>query len=255
MNLDDIDIPLINEVNNKPEKKKKSNKKDSKVKETQVNSSEILELNSGKSKDHELSFDKNDISRDIERLMKDKSRRSSSVENNSSIDISSSVFEDSASKTNTSIDALASQFDNLLDFKASNKEASVDEINNMLEDILEKTTTNNVIKNKVSEEGIIEEIIEPRKNTSKKRKKKTKKLAYNITMTILVCIFVGCAAYLINYYVKTKKSESKFDALRDLIIADEDIPDEEDTEYIPVVDDEGNVETSKSSRKANLRRS
>ena len=64
---------------------------------------------------------------------------------------------------------------------------------------------------------------------------------YYFVMTILVCVFVGSAAYLINYFWQSKKSEDKFNDLKDLIISDDDdksenqetIDDNGSTEYVP----------------------
>ena len=76
------------------------------------------------------------------------------------------------------------------------------------------------------------------KKTSKNKKKKLKKAAYIITMVLLVCVFVGSAAYLINYYLQAKKVDDKSDELKDMIAEDADDSDFDAVESI--TDDKGN---------------
>lgn len=59
--------------------------------------------------------------------------------------------------------------------------------------------------------------------TKVKSKKKTKKILYNVCLVILGLVFVGCAAYLIKYYLETKKYENRFDELEAMIIPEEEI--------------------------------
>ena len=69
---------------------------------------------------------------------------------------------------------------------------------------------------------------EKKKKTGKKTSKKQKKLkkaAYVITMTILICIFLGSAAYLINYFWQAKKVDNKSDELKDIIADDAESDD------------------------------
>lgn len=111
---------------------------------------------------------------------------------------------------------LSKSLDNILDFKTESKTKSKASIEDSFEDLIgtAKNNKTNSEDSVVTEEKVVTK-------TKKKSKKKKKSLAYNIIMTVLVCVFVGSAAYLINYYVKSRKSEAKFEELRDLIIADE----------------------------------
>ncbi|MBQ9610820.1 MAG: class B sortase [Lachnospiraceae bacterium] len=79
-------------------------------------------------------------------------------------------------------------------------------------------------------------------NQKKKKTKKVKKIAYNVAMIVLICIFVGSASYLINYYWQAKKVDSKSDELKDMIVdnVDEDIDTEKYEEVESVIDDDGN---------------
>lgn len=54
---------------------------------------------------------------------------------------------------------------------------------------------------------------------AKKEKKKSnkKKIAYNITLAILICIFIGSAGYLAFYFLQSKHSEDQFEELETLI--------------------------------------
>ena len=54
---------------------------------------------------------------------------------------------------------------------------------------------------------------------AKKENKKSnkKKIAYNITLAILICIFIGSAGYLAFYFLQSKHSEDQFEELETLI--------------------------------------
>lgn len=64
------------------------------------------------------------------------------------------------------------------------------------------------------------------KSTNKKRKnKKINRLIYNIILVLLICVFLGCAIYLIKYFMESKKSEDTVDELKDMVVADEEMDD------------------------------
>ncbi len=54
-----------------------------------------------------------------------------------------------------------------------------------------------------------------------KSSKKRKKLVYNVCMFMCGAIFIGCLAYLISYFWQSKKSEDRFEELKDLIVQTE----------------------------------
>ncbi|MDE6023872.1 MAG: class B sortase [Lachnospiraceae bacterium] len=61
---------------------------------------------------------------------------------------------------------------------------------------------------------------------AKKKNKKLSRILYWSLLVVLCAVFIGCAAYLIKYFWESKKSEDKFDELRELIVEeDQDIPD------------------------------
>ena len=63
------------------------------------------------------------------------------------------------------------------------------------------------------------------KKTSKKKKNaKRNRIIYNSLLVLFIAIFIGCAIYLISYFMESKKSEDTVDGLKDLVISD----DEED---------------------------
>ena len=75
--------------------------------------------------------------------------------------------------------------------------------------------------------------------SKKRKKKKLRKALYIITMAVLICVFVGSAAYLINYYMQAKKIDNKADELKDIISDDVDTGDYDAVETI--TDDNGHV--------------
>ena len=77
------------------------------------------------------------------------------------------------------------------------------------------------------------------KKSSNRKKKKIKRVAYIITMALLICVFVGSAAYLINYYWQAKKVDTKSDELKDLSVTDDSDMSQYDT-VESITDDKGN---------------
>ncbi|MBQ8318204.1 MAG: class B sortase [Lachnospiraceae bacterium] len=64
------------------------------------------------------------------------------------------------------------------------------------------------------------------KSTNKKKKnKKLNRLIYNIILVLLICVFLGCAIYLIKYFMESKKSEDTVDELKDMVVAEEEMDD------------------------------
>ncbi len=62
-------------------------------------------------------------------------------------------------------------------------------------------------------------------NAKKKTKKKSKnkrKLIYNILLVLFISIFIGCAIYLISYFMESKKSEDTVDELKGMVIDDQE---------------------------------
>lgn len=72
--------------------------------------------------------------------------------------------------------------------------------------------------------------------SSKKKNRKRKKLIYNILLVVFICTFIGCAVYLIKYFMESKKSEETVDGLKDMVISDEEADEIMfDTQYEEVV--------------------
>lgn len=65
--------------------------------------------------------------------------------------------------------------------------------------------------------------------------KKLSKVVYIICIAVLVCVFLGCAIYLFNYFLQSKKSEDKVDELRKLIVSSSS-DEGQSTENIDVTD-------------------
>lgn len=63
-----------------------------------------------------------------------------------------------------------------------------------------------------------------KKTTNKKKNAKRNRLIYNCLLVLFIAIFIGCAIYLISYFMESKKSEDTVDGLKDLVISE----DEED---------------------------
>ncbi len=58
--------------------------------------------------------------------------------------------------------------------------------------------------------------------SKKKKGSKGKRIIYNILLVFFICVFIGCAIYLISYFLESKKSEDTVDAVRDLVIQEDD---------------------------------
>ncbi len=57
-----------------------------------------------------------------------------------------------------------------------------------------------------------------------KKKAKRNRIIYNCLLVLFIAIFIGCAIYLISYFMESKKSEDTVDDLKDLVIEeDEDV--------------------------------
>ncbi len=65
---------------------------------------------------------------------------------------------------------------------------------------------------------------EIKKTTKKKKNAKRNRIIYNSLLVLFIAIFIGCAIYLISYFMESKKSEDTVDGLKELVISD----DEED---------------------------
>ncbi len=51
--------------------------------------------------------------------------------------------------------------------------------------------------------------------------KRKSKIIYVVCMVLLICIFVGCAIYLVKYFWESHESEEMFDELKTLIVEDD----------------------------------
>lgn len=75
-----------------------------------------------------------------------------------------------------------------------------------------------------------------RPKANKKSRKKKKQLIYNVLLVIFVCTFLGCAIYLISYFMESKKSEDTVDELKGMVISQDEMDDVEfDGSYPEVV--------------------
>ncbi len=69
---------------------------------------------------------------------------------------------------------------------------------------------------------------------AKKKKSKGNRILYNVLLCIFVCIFIGCAVYLISYFMESKKSEDTVDGLKGMVVEDDEEIDLDD-QYQEVV--------------------
>lgn len=60
------------------------------------------------------------------------------------------------------------------------------------------------------------------KSTKKKKNVKRNRIIYNCLLVLFIAIFIGCAIYLISYFMESKKSEDTVDGLKDLVISEGD---------------------------------
>lgn len=65
---------------------------------------------------------------------------------------------------------------------------------------------------------------EKKKTSNKKKNAKRNRIIYNCLLVLFIAIFIGCAIYLISYFMESKKSEDTVDGLKELVINE----DEED---------------------------
>ncbi len=61
-----------------------------------------------------------------------------------------------------------------------------------------------------------------KKKNNKKKNAKRNRIIYNCLLVLFIAIFIGCAIYLISYFMESKKSEDTVDGLKDMVIKEED---------------------------------
>ncbi|MBR1674790.1 MAG: class B sortase [Eubacterium sp.] len=104
-----------------------------------------------------------------------------------------------------------------------------------LENDLDADIKNTMADDTISASEVNAKIAKKYTEDAKKKKKKDKNKVYNILIAIFAGIFLFSAGYLGLYFYRNYKSEKQYDKLRDMVVEEPDIIDEND---IPTDTDE-----------------